>query len=344
LVPLLLLLTFLSPTLTQTTLRQAAQGKHFYMGSAVNAGTLHSGETLYNQTLTAQYNLVTAENGCKWGATEPQRGRFDYSQCDTVYNYAKSAGSVFRGHNLCWGEGNPSWLQNGGLSPADKRAALTNHIQNVIKRYTDVVGWDVVNEAVSDSGTNVLKPTVWYPDVPDYIDVAFTTARAANPNVKLFYNDYNIASSTGWSAAKSQKVYDMVKSMKQRGIPIDGVGLQLHIDLTYDLVDGVRQNMQRLADLGLEIHITELDIGCAQGTCSGWDTQKAQQQANLYVALLKVCMAQPKCTNFETWGFTDKHTWRNTDEHPLPFDENYKGKPAFTSMLQTLVSGQSLVE
>jgi len=325
----------------QSTLRGAASGKHLAMGSAANAGIITSGDVMYKTTLDAQYNLITPENGCKWGATEPQRGQFNYGQCDTVHWFAMSSNQSFRGHNLCWGEGNPAWLTNGNYSPIEKRVILTNHIQNVMKHYGDaVLCWDVVNEAVADSGSEVFKTNVWYPAVPDYVDLAFKTARATNPRVKLFYNDYNIASATGWSAAKSQKVYDLVKSMKTRGIPIDGVGLQLHVDLSYgaDMLAGIKQNMQRYADLDLEIHMTEIDVSCAASgqTCT-WTPEKAAQQAVIYQGLLQQCIDQPKCTNFETWGFTDKYTWKTTANHPLPFDENYKPKPAFDSLLQTLL-------
>jgi len=336
----LLVLSFLSLSLAQNTLRGAAQGKHFYVGSAANAGHINSGENQYLTTLANQYNLITAENACKWGAIQPQQGRFDFSQCDVVRNFAQKSNQTFRGHNLCWGEYNPNWLTSGRFTPDQKRQLLQTYIETVIKRYGPIT-WDVVNEAVSDSDNVVLKNNVWYPDVSDYIDVAFKTARAANPQAKLFYNDYNIASSTGWSAQKSQKVYDLVKSMVQRGIPIDGVGLQLHVDLNYgNMLDGVRQNMQRIADLGLEIHITELDVSCnSNGGCGGWGNNQLQQQANVYKGLLQVCMEQKNCTSFETWGFTDKYTWKGTDQHPLPFDQNYQPKPAFNSLLQTLQQG-----
>jgi len=304
------------------------------VGSAATAG--HLSDATYTGVIGTQYNLVTAENACKWGSTEPQRGQFAFSQCDTVSNFAKKYNQTFRGHNLCWGQSNPSWLE--GLSPADKRAALKTHITTVINHYGDsAYCWDVVNEAVADSGTTLLKNTVWYPDLPDYVDFAFTTARAANPNVKLFYNDYNIASSTGWSADKSNNVYNMIKSMKDRGIPIDGVGFQLHVDINYNLFDGIKQNLQRFASLGLEIHMTEIDVSCGSG-CN-WTPDKEQQQASVYGSLISTCIAQPKCTNFETWGFTDKYTWLGTNVHPLPFDENYHPKQAFNTLLTTIKSG-----
>jgi len=186
-----------------------------------------------------------------------------------------------------------------------------------------------------------LKSNIWYPDIPDYVDFAFQTARAANPKVKLFYNDYNIASTVGYTATKAQKVYNMVSSMKQRGIPIDGVGFQLHvgIDFPSNMYDGIKQNIERFAALGVEVHFTEIDIACnSNGACTGWGTQDEQKQAAVYGSLLQVCIDEPMCTNFETWGFTDKFTWLGVQQHPLPFDEQFNPKPAFNTLLQALIS------
>jgi len=210
-----------------------------------------------------------------------------------------------------------------------------------VKRYNNTpICWDVVNEAVADSGSGLYKNNIWYPDVPDYVDVAFQAAKAANPSVKLFYNDYNIASSTGGTQQKSDKVYNMIKSMKQRGIPIDGIGFQLHVDINYNSFQGIVQNIQRYAQLGLQVHFTELDVGCVTygNQCPSWDAQKEQSQANIYAQLLSVCNSQTACTSFETWGFTDKYSWLGASDHPLPFDSNYMKKPAFNSLLQGLLN------
>jgi endo-1,4-beta-xylanase len=336
---ILIFLALISLSWSQT-LRQAAQGKHFSIGTASNYQHLTQDST-YASTLSQQYNLVTAENECKWAATEPGRGQYNFAQCDALLRSAISFGQKFRGHNLCWGEGNPNWLQNGAFSPTEKRAILQDHITTVVKRYNSTpICWDVVNEAVADSGSALYKNNVWYPDIPDYVDFAFKTAKAANPTVKLYYNDYNIASATGFSQQKSDKVYNMIKSMKQRGIPIDGIGFQLHVDITYNLFPGIIQNIQRYAALGLEVQFTELDVGCATygQTCSSWDAQKEQTQASIYSSLLNVCSSQPACTNFETWGFTDKYSWLGANDHPLPFDANYNKKPAFNSLLQGLLN------
>jgi endo-1,4-beta-xylanase len=340
------------------------------MGAAINTDHLTNGPAIYSTVASTQYNLVTAENACKFKETEPNQGKFSFNGCDQIKNFTlHTMKGTFRGHNLCWGNYNPTWLTN--LDPAAKKAALVSHATTVVSHYGDTAyAWDVVNEAVTDdnSASDPLKSTDWYPAVPDYIDVAFQAARAAGgKNVKLFYNDYNIGAESdaefdfNWlaknpnatsmfskqatpasaaqslsrlgSSTKSDRVYNMVKSMKARGIPIDGVGLQMHISSGYSdsQVNGLRQNIARLGALGLEVHITELDI-----SYNKWDQQEEQAQAILYAKLLKVCMTEPACKNFETWGFTDASTWKGTDKHPLPFDENYKPKLAVQAMIDVL--------
>jgi len=278
--------------------------------------------------------LITPENEMKWSATEPVRGQFTYSQGDAIVNFAVAHNQKVRGHNLAWGQYNPQWLTNGNYNASTKQDILKNHITNVVTHYRGkVIAWDVVNEAILDNPTssNIYKQNVWYPSVPNYIELAFQWASQADPNVKLFYNDY----SAEGSGAKPDAVYNLVKSLKQRGIPIHGVGLQYHVSLQYSpSIDSVAKNIQRLVDLGLEVHITELDVSTQGGT--GSQAQILAAQATLYGQILKVCLQNPKCTSFETWGFTDKYTWLDASTHPLLYDANYNPKPAYDTLVQTL--------
>lgn len=325
-----------------SNLRQLGASKGIFIGSAAGLNELKNNER-YADVLAREFSLITAENSCKWSATEPQQGQFDFKDCDTILEFAEANNITFRGHNLAWGMFNPQWLDHGKFSTDQKRQLLVNHIQTVLKHYEGRVRmWDVVNEAINDADWGpVLKNNTWYPDVPDYVDVAFRTAREADPKVKLFYNDYNVSASEGYMVGKSQRVYDMLKSMKQRGVPVDGLGVQLHIDISFDFVEGIKANMRRLGELGLELHITELDVSChgsglTPGACPQWGQAQAEQQANVYAALMQVCLEEPACTNFEVWGFTDKYTWMGTQQHPLLFDENFSKKPAYYSLIRTM--------
>jgi len=334
----LLLILCLGTVLAIPSLRELAEKKGLFIGAAANSYHIMQASSQYNTTLGQQYSIITPENSMKWGATEPQRGQFDFSQGDIVATSARVHKQKIRGHNLCWGVYNPSWLENGNFSPDEKKSILETHIKAVVGHYNNVAGdlmysWDVVNEAVSDqtgSGNATLKHNVWYPAVPNYIDLAFQYARQAAPNLKLFYNDY---SAEGMNA-KSDAVYNLVKSMKQRGIPIDGVGLQMHVgENYYPKPSDVQANIKRLADLGLEVHITEMDVKL---NGQGSEQQKLQDQANIYVDMLKACLTSDKCKSFETWGVTDKYTWLGSNLKPLEFDENYQPKPCFTALANAL--------
>ena len=347
-----------------------------YMGAAVNEGNFN--DATYLEVASGYYNLVTSENSCKFGAIQGERGEFDFDSCDQVRDDAKSENGeegyeagpathvapfltrqiqnpplsqvldfasqhdmAFRGHNLCWGVYNPSWLENGNFTSDELKDVLETHIATVLGHYKGrAVAWDVVNEALNETGT--LKHNVWNNITGDenYIDIAFRAARKADPEAKLFYNDYNVASSSGWSKTKSDAMYSMVSGMLDRGVPVDGVGLQFHVGTGYDMLDGVRSNMARYGAMGVEVHVTELDLVCSQSNgydCS-WSDDIEAQQGRLYADLLDLCLEEPACTNFETWGFTDKYTWQEDGTHPLPFYEDYRAKKAVDDMLAVLTS------
>jgi len=314
-------------------LRDLAANRHFNVGSCVNPQALTSDRN-YSSVLGSQYNIVVPENAMKWDATEPRQGAFDYSQGDAVVNFANSHGQLIRGHNLCWGQSNPSWLTNGNFNPAQLQQILQNHITNVATHYRGkLYGWDVVNEAVNDNpnAAQPLKNTIWYPKLPNYIDLAFQYAHAADPGAKLFYNDY----SAEGSGAKSDAVYNLVRGMKQRGIPVHGVGLQMHVSLGYSpSPNDISANIQRLTALGLEVHITEMDVSFSGG--SGSEQQKLTNQATIYGNILRACLSHANCTSFLTWGFTDKYTWLGSSNEPLPFSASYVAKPAFEQLASVL--------
>jgi endo-1,4-beta-xylanase len=297
-----------------------------------------------SSTAANNYNLVTAENSCKFSAIQHTQGIFDFDKCDQVAKYAADNKMSFRGHNTCWGKYNPSWLDNGNFTSAELVDILQTHVITVLDHYKEIaVAWDIVNEAISDAPPYDLKQNSWNNitadgDNTNYLDVAFRAARLADPNAKLFYNDYNVASSQGWSQGKSDKMYEMVKSMLERDVPIDGVGLQMHVGVNYDMVEGVQENMERFGALGVEVHITELDLVCEQsnGYDCVWSDDTEQKQAELYASLLNACLEEPACTNFETWGFTDLHSWLDDGTHPLPFDESYEPKQAVKAMLDVI--------
>ncbi|MDV6287440.1 endo-1,4-beta-xylanase [Streptomyces rochei] len=294
----------------------AAQGRYF--GTAVAAG--HLGEADYAATLDREFNSATPENEMKWDATEPSRGTFTFSAADRVVDHARAQGMDVRGHTLVWHSQLPSWV--GALGAADLRGAMNDHINQVMGRYKGQIhSWDVVNEAFQDGGSGARRSSPFQDKLGDgYIEEAFRTARAADPAAKLCYNDYN----TDGVNAKSTAVYTMVKDFKARGVPIDCVGFQGHFNSNSPVPADLRANLQRFADLGVDVQITELDIE-GSGTA----------QADAYARVVDACLAVDRCTGITVWGVTDKYSWRSGGT-PLLFDGNYDAKPAYDAVLAAL--------
>ncbi|WP_030606742.1 endo-1,4-beta-xylanase [Streptomyces sclerotialus] len=294
----------------------AAQGRYF--GAAVAAN--HLGEAPYVSTLDTEFTSVTPENEMKWDAVESARGSFTFDAADRIVGHAQSKGMKVRGHTLVWHSQLPGWV--GGLSATDLRTAMNNHITKVMQHYKGKIhSWDVVNEAFQDGSSGARRSSPFQDKLGNgFIEEAFRTARAADPAAKLCYNDYN----TDGVNAKSNAVYAMVKDFKQRGVPIDCVGFQSHFNSNSPVPADYRQNLQRFADLGVDVQITELDI---EGSGSA--------QATSYGNVVKACLAVSRCTGITVWGIPDKYSWRSSGT-PLLFDDNYGKKPAYYAVLSAL--------
>lgn len=338
----------------QTTLRQAGAQRALLMGAAADADEFGEPdplvlEPLYASTLGAQYSMLEPENAMKWNPIHPAQNTYNFQPGDELVAFAQAHQMHVRGHNLCWDVYNPDWVNTlaATATPAVMSGVLQDHIETVVTHYKgQVFAWDVVNEAVSDTQTGtgtVLKDSIWYnqPGIgltgTGFIEQALRWAHAADPNALLFYNDYNIED----SGAKFNAVYAMIKDFVSRGVPINGVGIQMHIpESGYPSTAGLTQNIQQLTALGLQVQITEMDVRIpvdSNGVASAADLQT---QAQTYQRILTICLRNPGCTAFQTWGFTDKHSWIPAS-YPgfgaaLPFDLNYQPKPALNSMIGAL--------
>ena len=332
----------------QQTLRDAADRIGLLVGAAVDPR--HFSEPEYAETLAREFNMVEPENAMKWPQTEPAQGRFDFGPGDAVVSFAEAHQMKVRGHNLLWYEHNPKWLENGHFTPAELHDIMQRHITTVAGHFAGkVFAWDVVNEAFDSNGE--LRHSIWF-DQPGigladkgtaYIEQAFRWAHEADPKALLFYNDY---AAEGINA-KSDAIYAMAKDLKRRGVPIDGVGLQMHLSLDdVAKLSSLDANISRLAALGLQVHITELDVGLPI-TANGQlrDPRDARRQADLYALVARACVESPACTAFQTWGFTDKYSWIPGFTHgargaALLFDAEYQPKPAFDAVLDALRSAK----
>jgi endo-1,4-beta-xylanase len=326
------------------TLRRYAERAGVLVGAAVEPRLFAEPE--YAATLAREYNLLSAENAMKWGAIRPARDAFDFGPGDRVVAFARAHGMKVRGHCLAWSEYNPGWLVKGGFTPAQLSDLLREHVTKVMRHYRGrVFAWDVVNEVFLADGS--VEPSVWY-DRPGiglsgkgtaYVEQSFRWARDADPGALLFYNDYDIEGVN----AKSDAVYAMVRDFRRRGVPIDGVGMQAHImDLKAEDLATLDANLARFAALGLQIHITELDVGVPSDAAGKPPGEGAlRRQAEIYGLVARACLRQPRCTALQTWGFTDRHTWipnftKGAKGRPLPFDESYAKKPAYDALVGAL--------
>ncbi|MEE1752160.1 endo-1,4-beta-xylanase [Streptomyces sp. SP18CS02] len=301
-----------------TTLGAAAADKGRYFGTAVAAH--HLGEAPYAATLDAEFNSVTPENEMKWDALESNRGSFSYGAADQIVDRARGRGMQVRGHTLVWHSQLPGWV--GGLGASDLRSAMNNHITQVMQHYKGkIAAWDVVNEAFQDGSSGARRSSPFQDKLGNgFIEEAFRTARAADPAAKLCYNDYN----TDGVNAKSNAVYAMVRDFRSRGVPIDCVGFQSHFNSASPVPGDYRANLQRFADLGVDVQITELDI---EGS--------GASQATSYANVVNACLGVSRCTGITVWGVTDKYSWRASGT-PLLFDGNYTKKPAYSAVLSAL--------
>ena len=319
---------------TADSLRFQAQSCDMQIGAAVAADPLRS-DPLYAKTLAREFNLLTPENSMKFGPVHPDRDRYDFRDADAIVQFAEAHRMQVRGHTLVWHSQLPAWLTAGNWARDVLVEILRDHILTVVGRYRGrVVAWDVVNEAMGDSGS--LRDTIWLRVIgPEYIDMAFHWAHEADPDALLFYNDYS-AEGLGH---KSDAIYALVQGLVQRGVPIHGVGLQMHTSLgACPRHEDVATNIDRLAALGLEVHITEMDVRIPEPVTE----EELDAQARIYRDMLRVCISAENCTAFVLWGFADCHSWI-PDFFPgygagLIFDENYDPKPACDALADVLTS------
>jgi endo-1,4-beta-xylanase len=305
-------------------LRDAAARTGRMIGAAVLSSRLGS-DANYTGAAGRHFNSLTAEWEMKWDPVQKTPGVYDFSGGDRIVDFAESRGMRVKGHALVWHQALPSWVE--ALSPPELRIALEDHIRTVAGHYRRrVYAWDVVNEAIDD-GQPGLRSTVFSRGLgPDYVAEAFRLARRADPEAQLIYNDYG---GEGLNR-KSNDVYALVKDLKERGL-VDGVGLQMHISAaSFPAVADIRANIQRLADLGLQVNISEMDVRVKD--VPGDAATKLQRQRQVYRDVVAACVAVPRCEAVTLWGFTDAHSWVDGffgADDPLLFDEQYRAKPAF---------------
>ena len=321
----------------------AAVGGNFYSNTVYDTGGT------FDTTIKKNFNILVPENEMKFDAIEPQKGVFNFINPDKLVAYAQKYGMQVRGHNLCWHSQLPVWVNsgltngiaNGTFTRESLMGVLKNHITSVVGRYKGrIQQWDVLNEPFND-GTGTLRASVWQQVIGnDYIDSVFVWTHRTDPIAKLYLNEYG---DEYVGDTKSNAVYNYVKAMKERGIPVNGVGLQCHFTANSINFSSLDQNIKRYAAIGLEAIITELDIKIKKTDFEADPVKWLGYQAEDYRRMILLSLNNSNCKIFLTWGFTDLYSWipsftNNVYDYALIFDSDLIAKPAYTSILKELAS------
>lgn len=325
-----------------SSLRTAAESKGLLVGAAALTAPQLSMDYRYAEALSREFNFITPENAMKWGPIDG----WGFGPADDIVDYAAAHQMKVKGHALIWAatltpdeRPGPSWVND--QLPADQfRQAVQDHIRSEVGHFKGrIYAWDVVNEAVDANG---LRNTVFLKKLGEnYIAEAFRLTHETDPDALLFYNDYG----TEEVNDKSNRVYELVKGLLDKGVPIHGVGLQMHVNASsYPDSQSIAANVRRLAALGLKVNISEMDVRIRDlpGDLAG----KLQVQQQVYHDIISACVKEPGFIGVTFWGITDVHSWINDayinnqplgPDKPLLFDENYQPKPAYYGAMNALL-------
>lgn len=321
---------------TDTTGLYAHAG--FPFGASINIDLLKN-NAVYTALVAKEFNSVTAENVMKMDAIQPTQGNFTFGQADYLVSFAQKHGMRVHGHALVWHQALPGWVTNFKGDSSAWENMLKTHIQTEVAHFKGkVVSWDVVNEAIDEDGT--LRNSVWLQHLgPDYIARSFQYARQADPNALLFYNDYGHE----YSSVKRAAIITLVTGMKNRGIPVDGIGMQMHTNTSVS-DNAISAAITAVANVGLKVHISELDISVNPNNDQNmkFTDAVASAQSIKYQNLVKAYNALPAAQQFgiTTWNVGDADSWIPPYYHrpdwPLPFDASYKRKAAWQGIVNGL--------
>ncbi len=306
------------------------------IGVAVSANQLFTDQR-YQDIAMSQFSLVTLESSLKAQFIHPAPNKYSFTDADNIVDMATANGQTVHGHTLVFAKSNPSWITD--TPAAELPNVMTDHITNVVGHFKGRINsWDVVNEPLSEKDEDYmdgglgLRTSFWQKTIGEsYIDKAFIAARAADPSAKLYLNDYGIEhTDKRWDAMLA-----LVQRLKSRGVPIDGVGFESHVYDTKDRIDlaVLQSHIQALANLGLSVRISEIDV---TGKDPGFQSEQ-------YTGVLSVCIKEPNCTSYTTWGVSDLYgSTTVADRYPLLlgtsllWDKDMKPKPAVAALQKTL--------
>ncbi|MCQ2068883.1 MAG: endo-1,4-beta-xylanase [Bacteroidaceae bacterium] len=325
-----------------------AYSDYFSIGVAVNMGNLNVERNPKDmEIILTNYNSITAENDFKPQSVQPQEDQWNFKNADAIADFCRANGIKLRGHCLVWHSQVGRWMfqdkdadgKNVQASKEKLYERMKTHITTVMQRYSDIVYcWDVVNEAVTDdaNATDPLRPSQWKQIAggDEFIRKAFEFAHEADPNALLFYNDYNAA-----VPAKRDKIYNMVKEMKEAGVPIDGIGMQGHFSVYEPSLEDIEAAIEKYSEIVDHIQFTELDIRLNREMGGGLNmnrqgeelTPEKQQMFNdRYTGFFDVLRRHADVIDVVTfWNVSDRDSWVGTSNYPLLFDKNSDPKETY---------------
>ena len=330
----------------QSSLRTAFEGA-FLVGAALNAAQFSEVDTVGARIVKAQFNTISPENALKWASVHPRPGTYEFAAADRYVAFGERNRMFVVGHNLVWHQQTPRWVfEDSGGRPVSRDtllARLRDHIGTVVGRYRGrIKGWDVVNEALNDDGT--LRRTPWLTTLgEDYVATAFRFAHEADPDAELYYNDYSLE-----SAPKRRGAVELIRRLRDQGLPIAAVGLQNHDRLDWPSPAQEDSTIDAFAALGVRVMITELDVDVLPHTAGanpfvdGLPDSLQQALARRYAELFGSYLRhRGTVTRVTFWGVTDRDSWLNNwpvrgrTNYPLLFDRDGRPKPAFAAVIGT---------
>lgn len=311
-----------------SNLRQAP----YPMGAAVNVNTLKTNET-YRNTVVKEMSSITPENAMKMNVISLGRKSYNWVDADYIVNFAAENNLRVHGHTLVWYKHTPAWVSAFSGTTDDWKVIYKEYIQDVVSRYKGkVASWDVVNEIINDNGT--LRDCIWLQKIgPEYIELAFRHAHEADPQAVLFYNDYG----QEYSHVRRLASYHLADSLAKKGVPIHGIGLQMHTNINRSVND-LRYAVTAAAITKLKVHVSELDVAVnPDKKLTSFNDEVALRQKASYRAVAKAMMDIPEAQRFgiTMWGVHDPSSWLSANpDWALPFSSSFERKPAYDGLLQ----------
>lgn len=336
------------------SLKAHAKKRGILTGCAVDVALLRQDAT-YRSLLGEQYDILVGENCMKFGPTQPEAERYSFTDSDELMKFADEHGMKVRGHNFVWHEGLPGWFA-GTATKENARKIMTDHIMTVGGRYKGrMQSWDVVNEAIwiADGRPDGLRSSSpWFELLgPEYLELAYRTAREADPKALLTYNEYGIEGDGEQDSRKRAATIELLRRLKAANVPLDALGVQSHLTTKpVGYGKGAQELMDAAKQMGLKVFITELDVA-DDSTDADDAAARDKAVAEVYREYLREMLRGPEVKAVLTWGASDGHTWLQGEkwrkkhperkQRPLPFDEEYKPTEVFYALRESLDQAKS---